>query len=187
MQNKKCKLKIVLILSICMAKILFFPLQQQANAQSEAVLGNVMLTTYMVSQNMFTPHSDNCGDDAWVPLFSGATVGFCIEKNERAAINWIDAVRTCLQAGKRLPEPAEWQLSCYHAGTLGLLNMTNNFEWVSNFSQGYNLVDASSPQSDSPVKIAVTITGNGSCEKSSLGLLATGDETEDVVHYRCVR
>ncbi len=213
MKSKIGKYKFGLFTDIWFVKIVFLLLilPQQANTQlsvtirdqSESkeaaiqiqgagavsggtVLGGLMLSTYMTSQNMFTPHENNCGDDAWVPIYSGSTIGFCIERDERTALNWLDAMRTCLQAGKRLPEPAEWQLSCYHAGTLGLSNMTNEFEWVSNFSQLYNMVDAENSQNYSPVKIAVPIMGKGSCKNSSLGFISTIDNTYDVLSYRCV-
>ncbi len=151
-------------------------------------LGGSMLTAYMVSQNMFTPHENNCGDDAWVPLFSGATVGFCIERDERTASLWIDAMRTCLQAGKRLPEPAEWQLSCYHAGTLGLSNMTNNYEWASNFPQliGSAIYKQETNLIYQYAEESIPIFGNGGCNKAIVGYIGSVDWPPVNNTYRCV-
>ena len=147
-------------------------------------LGGSMLTAYMVSQNMFTPHENNCGDDSWVPLFSGATVGFCIERDERSTLDWIEAMRTCLKAGKRLPEPAEWQLSCLHAGTLGLSNMIGNWEWVSNFPSPLALKDLY----DNTVQgAAVLSAGFGGCfniVSSNIG--DNSSINSPTLVYRCV-
>mgnify|MGYP001569686908 CR=1 FL=1 len=101
-----------------------------------SALGTAMMTAYMDSIGLFTPHANNCvvATEAFVPLFTGCTVGYCIEKSERTAAYWTNAVRTCLAAGKRLPESFEWQVACDNAGALGILTMTGNWEWASNFA-----------------------------------------------------
>jgi len=106
-------------------------------AAQGTALGSAMMTAYMDSLGLFRPHTSASCDaatEAFVPLYPGATVGFCIEKNERPAQSWTNAIRTCLSVGKRLPEPFEWQVACDNAATLGLSNMTTGFEWASNFA-----------------------------------------------------
>lgn len=142
-------------------------------------MGSDMWTTYFGDQSLFTPHTDNCSaSEAFVALYTGATLGFCIEEDERTAEAWEDARETCAQAGKRLPEPAEWKYACEDAGTLGLNNMTDDWEHASNFSYlgavtGYVLIAAS--------------MGNGSCIHSNIAYIAnyTGGAASSFV-FRCV-
>lgn len=96
-------------------------------------VGASMHTSYMNSNNMFTPHANDCGTDAFVPLFDGATVGYCMERDERPSNYWSVAVRTCLEIGKRLPEQMEFETACENRVSLGLNGMIENSEWVSNF------------------------------------------------------
>lgn len=58
--------------------------------------------------------------------------GFIIEKQERGSANWTNAKANCLKDGMRLPEPFEWQYSCFNAGSADLSSMTGNWEWDSN-------------------------------------------------------
>ena len=142
-------------------------------------LGGSMATAFMVSQNMFAPHTDNCAStEAFVPLYGGATVGFCIEKNERTIRFWSVAVQNCLAVGKRLPEPFEWQTACDQAGTLGLNDMKNNWEWASNFPL---------PMYDgSKFGIGVTVFGNGGCGSGLYTWLAYTTQNRSSQAFRCV-
>jgi len=64
---------------------------------------------------------------------AGKTATFCIETNERAAANWIDALNTCTgindatHGRAHLCTHSEWHTACVVTGPS---NMTNNWEWV---------------------------------------------------------
>jgi hypothetical protein len=103
--------------------------------KGSSALGSAIFTAYEDSLGMFTPHANNCAStEAFVPLFTSCTVGYCIEKNVRAQKYWTDAIRTCLAVGKRLPEPFEWQVGCDNKVALGLVGMGAQWEWASNFA-----------------------------------------------------
>jgi hypothetical protein len=144
-----------------------------------SALGTAMMTAYMDSIGLFRPHGNNCSaSEAFVPLWSGASVGYCIEKTERAGAYWTDAIRTCLSVGKRLPEPWEWQVACDNAATLGLSNMTNNWEWASNFAL---------PMSDGSFYGAgAAVFGNGGCNRADWGWLGTNTGYRASLAFRCV-
>ena len=159
-----------------------------AGASSGGVgAGASMLTAYMVSKNMFAPHENNCGSDAFIPLFTGAPVGFCIEKNERSAAYWIDAVRTCLSIGKRLPELPEWQIACKKASSLGISNMTGDWEWATNFTQSEYLDLSIDGAFDSYVWVYGYLVGKDGCNNATYGvIMISKDNTATSKAYRCV-
>jgi hypothetical protein len=102
-------------------------------------LGMDMWNGYNAQRGLYTPHLANVctAGESFVaigPDPSGTTlVGYCIEINPRNSgtlTDWVTARTTCSNAGKRLPEPMEWQYSCRQ----GDFNHPNNsFEWISNF------------------------------------------------------
>lgn len=149
------------------------------SANGGVSLGGSMATAYMVSQNMFSPHTNNCaGTEAFVAIYSGATVGYCIDKNEQSAAYWTDAQRTCLAAGKRLPEPAEWQVACDQAGALGISNMTNNWEWASNFPLPM--------YGGSGSGVGAAIFGDGGCDRATWHWLGYYSGNRYSGAFRCV-
>ena len=152
----------------------------QGGANKSSSLGADMLTSYFDGQGLFTPHSNTCdGTESFVALFSGASVGFCIEKNERSAQHWEDARKTCAANGKRLPEPGEWKDACQNAGALGLSAMVDNWEWASNFSlpvydgSGYGVGSA--------------VFGDGGCGFASWAWVGGNAGAEGSNGFRCVR
>ena len=68
--------------------------------------------------------------------WSGAagTVGvnelFCIETQERDTLTFDIAAVVCGQQGMRLCTWGQWYTACTQATTLGLLNMTGEWEWT---------------------------------------------------------
>jgi len=64
--------------------------------------------------------------------FTQVNARYCIEPNERTAAIWTTAFNTCnnLGYGNRLCEQIDYYYACTQAGTLNLLNMTNNVEWA---------------------------------------------------------
>lgn len=139
-----------------------------------------MLNNWAASQGLFNPHANNCaGTETFVPLYSGASVGFCIEKTERAAQTWENARVACAAAGKRLPEPWEWKYVCNNAGTLGVSTMTDNWEWASNFALPmYN---------DSFYGVSAAMFGGGGCAYASWDSVGYATSDEASHSFRCVR
>src|SRR5262245_56375471 len=112
-----------------------------APSSSHAQVGLDMVNHEMISVGLYTPHRNNCNGttEAFVAVGqngTGGNRGFCIEKDERDGTgkSWEDARQDCAGDGMRLPEPAEFKVACESAGGLGLNDMTNNWEWTSNFA-----------------------------------------------------
>lgn len=84
--------------------------------------------------------SDAPPDLAVVPMCAVGTTltssgsGVCIELDQRAALGWLDAKTTCIGEGRRLCADAEWLDGCSNA--VGILAMTNDWEWVAEESAG---------------------------------------------------
>ena len=55
---------------------------------------------------------------------------YCIEGNERPVEQWYAANVVCNDLGGRLCNKGEWHYACNKTSSLGLLNMTNNWEWT---------------------------------------------------------
>jgi len=160
------------------------------SAQGGGGIGVSMATAYMNTNNMFTPHVNDCGSDAFVPLFSGATVGFCMERDERPSHNWQTAVRTCLAAGKRLPEVWEFVYACENADVFGLNDMVINAEFASNFPQlqSYSYQGGSGDIYTVKGDFIPRAGYDNSCHKITLGTV--GEEltpTSTSSYFRCVR
>ncbi len=152
----------------------------QVGGAGAPALGTDMLNQYFMQEGLFTPHSDNCGvDEAFVEIASGSAVGFCIEEDERTAAYWEYAKKTCADDGKRLPEPWEWKYACKNATTLGLNNMTNNWEWASNFS--LPMYDGTNS------RVAAAVFGGGGCYYANIGNIGRNDGAEGSRAFRCVR
>lgn len=154
-----------------------------ARAQS---LGADIVNQEMGRNGLFHPHANNCASsEVFIPVGSGGTggnTGFCIDKDETSGsgIAWEDCRQACAELGKRLPEPVEFKIACQLAPT-GLVNMTNGFEWASNFSvlQG----DATAGQQH----MEVPVVGNGSCLYAGQGEFANASSAENTnIAYRCV-
>jgi hypothetical protein len=145
-------------------------------------IGASMFTAYMNANNMFTPHADDCaGTDVFVPLFSGATVGFCMELNIRSLItSWRYALEECMDDGKRLPEVMEFQYACYHQSSLGINNMPDSQEWISNFPVLF--------KNSAYEGVAVPMSGGDTCFGLIVGWVGNGGNP-NLFHgnFRCVR
>ena len=136
----------------------------------------------MRRQDLFQAHLNDCDTSTEAFISVGATNrGFCIEKAERTAASWLDARETCLAAEKRLPEPAEFQSACNQAATLSLSNMTDDWEWASNFARDFAF------ESTYRYGVGTPRMGNPGCNRGSIGWIATTDAVVDTLPYRCVR
>jgi hypothetical protein len=94
-----------------------------------------MWTRDMEQRGLFTPHENNCDSttEAFVAI-AGSSRGFCIEKAVRSADYWENARESCAALGMRLPELAEYKVTCAQAGALGVsMPVSSNREWLSNF------------------------------------------------------
>lgn len=151
-----------------------------ADVLGKGGLGTSMATVHMDSLGLFSPHSDSFCDDSevFVPLWADATLGFCIERNERVASFWNQALQTCLRLDKRLPEPWEWQTACDNAGALGIQNMTNNYELASNFP--------SLTQINRVSGVGVAVFGAESCGTGSWHWLGSTPTNRPMHAFRCV-
>lgn len=156
-------------------------------AQVGASAGSDMWTGTMGVFNLFVAHTDYCNanTEAFVQIHS-AGLGFCIEKDERPGQAWEQARQVCFEQAKRLPEVAEWRVSCNQSATLGLNSMVGNWEWSSNFTI------ASTGQSQDPgahlLAQNVAISGRSTCysgETSPIGVPTSGSAQSHP--FRCVR
>ncbi len=75
---------------------------------------------------------------------------YCIEKNERTATTWWNAVATCGSLNAHLCKWDEWYFAATNAIPLGLINLTGAWEWVADGGGGatvryvgLNLIDES--------------------------------------------
>ena len=149
--------------------------------------GSDMITNEMALLGLWNAHENNCNsNEGFIPLFTGSSRGFCIEKNERSARQWISARRDCLSNGKRLPEAGEWLVACTFASDLGITQMTgNNHEWSSNFPR---YLPYYSSGSTIQYGYYVPLLGNEGCNFASWGWLAhkTNGGSAGSHAYRCV-
>lgn len=61
---------------------------------------------------------------------------FCIEVNERDSVNFTEASIACGQANGRLCTWGEFYNACARATTLGIQNITGNYEWTNDAASG---------------------------------------------------
>ena len=130
---------------------------------------------------LFTPHVNDCDSstEVFIQVAGTNSRGFCMDKNERAALKWTAARDDCAADQKRLPEPAEFQVACDNPPA-GLTNMTDALEWVGNFP----MVHSGSVSGDGTV---ASTAGNGSCGMGSWGSVAMNSGSPSTNEYRCVR
>lgn len=56
---------------------------------------------------------------------------FCIDaQQDTAVVDFFNAARICGERGTRLCSWAEFHMACVNGGTLGLQNMTGDYEWI---------------------------------------------------------
>lgn len=143
----------------------------------------------MLQNGLFHPHADNCSNsEAFMPLGSGSTsggTGICVEKDERSVLNFEDARLDCADEGKRLPEMAEYRRACGLAGSLGLNNMTDDYEWASNFPQVHSEW-VSNGYSAANAYWGSIIMGNSSCFQVAFGIVGHTSPSATAYNYRCV-
>lgn len=138
-------------------------------------------TKGFIDQGLFTAHIDTCDSstEVFVQMGPSADLGFCMEKNQRTADKWEIARQTCSAVQKRLPEVGEYKYAC-KAGISGLANMTDNYEWSSNFpilTYGDSIAN----------NLMVPVLGNGSCIIGGAGNIAHSSNVESTLAFRCVR
>ena len=155
-------------------------------AVDDMLSGSDMWTGIMVKNGLFTPHEDDCiTGETFISLHTdeyGVAQGFCIDNNEDSggAKTWTEARSACLAISKRLPEPGEFKHVCLNVG--GVSNLTDDYEWTSNFSQNTAIDDTNGRQG-----VASPAMGNGSCSKATAGWAASSDGSESTLAFRCVR
>ena len=149
--------------------------------------GTDMWTQAMSGLRLFTPHRDNCNatTEVFVKIYANSNnvdFGFCIDKDEHSdgTVHWEDARQACFEDGKRLLEPGEFKYSCQ--SVTGINNMTDDWEWTSNF--WYPDAYAASNGLDS---VSATVSGNGTCKTMAHGYIGRQDGIESTRAFRCVR
>lgn len=105
-------------------------------------------------------------------------VGWLIEREERAENNWTQAKATCLMLGMRLPEVFEYQLTCDNAVVIGIIDMQDDFEWVSNTGE----VDTEA--SVDLTEVSSTVLGPD-CNTGGGGAIARPDGFRQAFPFRC--
>jgi len=168
-----------------------------AKIGGRSAFGTTMATTYMDMHNMFVPHKNNCSSsEAFVPLWKGAELGFCIDKNYHShplkKCFWSDAIRICLSENKRLPEIWELKVACQNATSLGIHKM-QFLEWASNFPVQWVTTYTGDSMDPGPFTIsgmAVPVFGYD-CSYISMGFIGGLDTGSDKsfstkVHFRCL-
>lgn len=163
------------LLSVLTVMTFLIAASTDANAQNPrrgycvgvAGQGTDMWTQAMSGLRLFTPHRDDCNatTEVFVKVYENTNnvdFGFCIENDERSGgtVQWEDARKACLDDGIRLPEPGEYKYVC--DSIAGVNNMTDDWEWVSNFAAQLATDDAS-PN----VGTAVPVGRNAGCNCGS--------------------
>ncbi|NKB45978.1 MAG: hypothetical protein GKS03_17075 [Alphaproteobacteria bacterium] len=158
---------------------------RRGKAIGQSGIGTDVWTTTMAGLGLFRAHRNDCNatTEAFVKIYTNPNsvdFGICIDKDEHSAGSkeFEDARQECLDDGKRLPEPAEFKYTCDQAGTLNLNNMTDDWEWTTNFT----ILGSSSGYGP-----AATTGGNGSCKHGSWEFVARHTGTSASKVFRCVR
>jgi hypothetical protein len=168
------------IRALILTAIATFGFQSAALAEGSAT-GSDMWTRIFEQWGLFHPHEDYCDSstEAFITISGSASQGFCIEKNERNAATWDVARDDCASDKKRLPEPGEFKFACNNG--VGLSNMTDDFEWASNFT--VTIHDHTGGAGLTAAKM-----GSGGCHKGSYDFVAWNNgASAGSLPYRCVR
>lgn len=163
---------------------------QQASASFSASHGADAMTVLMHEKGLFSPHPDNC--DAATEKFvkvgttsvgsTTADVGVCIEKaprNNSTVTRFSVARATCLAEGKRLPEFSEFQKACFEGG---LTPASGTSEYGSNFPVMQNWF-----WSFHRAGMHIPAVNASNCTWASNANIASSDDGENVLAFRCVR
>ncbi len=148
-------------------------------------MGTDMWTQAMGGLRLFTPHRDNCDStEVFIEVYTdGNSVqfGFCFDKDEHSAgaLEFEDARQTCLDEGKRLPEPVEFKFVCQAAPT-GVNNLTDDREWASNFAEA--------EPANTTTNVGVVVpAASTSCVASAHYSVTRSDSFSHTAAFRCVR
>ena len=188
-------------LTLLCAMAVLMAVAPDANAQDPrrgynvgvAAQGTDMWTQAMAGLRLFTPHRNDCDDtttptEAFVKVYTNSNnvdFGYCIDLEEHSAgaIDWEDARQECLDDGKRLPEHAEYKFACQQSIT-GLNDMTDDYEWSSNFSY---ILGKQDHHNINNMGVITSVTGGGSCIKTVRAYVSRSDNTSSKYFFRCVR
>lgn len=165
-----------LMTTICAAAALF-----TAPLTFAEGLGADIWTGLAKNEGLFTPHPNHCDTSTFVfvAIGAGSSYGYCIEKDQRSAATWEEARQTCATIGARLPEPGEYKYACKNPPT-GLTNMTNDFEWASNYP--LNIYSDSSFGG-----VGAAVAGGGGCTYLTFGAIGANPGSEGSAPFRCVK
>ena len=74
--------------------------------------------------------------DTCPPGFASVNDEYCIEKNERSATTWWNAIQICGSLNAHLCEIYEWYFAALNGSSLGMSNLTGNWEWIGDTAAG---------------------------------------------------
>ncbi|MCB0486685.1 MAG: hypothetical protein KDC47_10855 [Flavobacteriaceae bacterium] len=148
--------------------------------QKTEYINNVAEVCFKDGQTQYDPNNDNS-------INSGdcqpGDVGFVIERNESEAKKWHQAKAQCTAKGMRLPELFEWMLACDNASTLGMNNMTGNWEWSSNNSH----VTYAGTGKEVTYGLVVPVSGEKICDDGGFGWVTGNRSKGKESYFRCVK
>ena len=98
--------------------------------------GNLKQLAVDDSGNVYKVIGSNSISDTCPTGFVSVNDEYCIEKNERTATTWWNAIQICGSLNAHLCEWSEWYLGAANAINLELLNVIGNREWVSEGGSG---------------------------------------------------
>lgn len=78
----------------------------------------------------------NSGIDTCPAGFVSVNDEYCIEKNERTATTWWNAIEICGNLNAHLCEIYEWYFAALNGSSLGMTNLTGNWEWIGDAAGG---------------------------------------------------
>lgn len=177
--------------ALCSVLLLASTATQPAQAQDPrrgygvgvAGQGTDMTTQAMSGLRLFTPHRNNCNatTEVFVKIYTNSNTvdfGFCMDKDEHSAgiTTWQDARQTCLDEGKRLPEPGEF-LHALDTVSASLSNTGEDYEWSTNFA-------STEYAGGVHATVAVNIRSSTS---GSWGYVASPTSGVTTIPFRCVR
>ena len=173
--------RIVVALYCACVSVMMFPclVNAQASLARNAAMGTDMWTQMFGASGLFSPHANTCSaTEEFIPIT--LATGYCIEQNERPAQTWEEARQTCANAGKRLPEPAEWKYACNHGTTVNNMVSVDIGEWASNFPITLSVFDGVGG-------VAAPVLGANYCYFATYSMVGySSPAKEDSVPFRCV-
>ena len=92
--------------------------------------GNLKQLAVDDSGNVYKVIGSNSISDTCPTGFVSVNNEYCIEPNERTATTWWNAIQICGSLNAHLCEIYEWYFAALNGPSLGMTNLTGNWEWI---------------------------------------------------------